>query len=69
MPSRRAKRVALKALRLAISYIVLIVMAAWSVLPLYYIIMTSFSNVGTLVQYLAYVLLIVILGHGYYENY
>jgi len=50
MPSRRAKRIALKALRLAISYIVLIVMAAWSVLPLYYIIMTSFSNVGTLVS-------------------
>jgi arabinogalactan oligomer/maltooligosaccharide transport system permease protein len=50
VPSRRAKRIALKALRLAISYIVLIVMAAWSVLPLYYIIMTSFSNVGTLVS-------------------
>ena len=50
MVSRRAKRLISKALRLGVSYFVLIVMAAWSILPLYYIIMTSLSNVGTLVS-------------------
>ncbi len=48
--ARRAKYLALKAVRLAISYAVLIIMAAWSVLPIYYIIVTSFTNVETLVS-------------------
>ncbi len=50
MVSRRTRHLFNRVLRLAISYIVLVVTAVWSVLPLYYVIMTSFSNVGTLVS-------------------
>ena len=50
MASAKARRIAGKVLRLGISYVVLIAMAAWSVLPLYYIIMTSLSNAGTLIS-------------------
>ncbi|AKA74358.1 sugar ABC transporter permease [Saccharolobus solfataricus] len=39
-----------KILRLAISYLVLIIMAAFSIFPLYYVFMTSFSNAPNLIS-------------------
>lgn len=49
--SSRSRAKALKALRLTVSYLVLIVMAAWSILPIYYIILISFSNVTELLAF------------------
>lgn len=45
-----AKRRALRYLRLAVSYIVLIAMAAWSIFPIYYVILISLSKVTTLLS-------------------
>jgi arabinogalactan oligomer/maltooligosaccharide transport system permease protein len=44
----RSRRLAYKALRLGISYLVLIVMAIWAIIPIYYVIMLSFSHVTKL---------------------
>lgn len=46
----RFRRIIGKIVRLLVSYIVLIVVAIWSILPIYYVIMTSLSNANTLIS-------------------